>query len=299
MSTSSPDWNLLAAFLAVMRTGSLSAAARDLQLAQPTVRRKIESLEAALGAPLFTRAQNWLTPNEAAKQLMPQAIAVETAFHVFQRSAISRVSANEGVVRLTASLVFSTEILPPLLAELHQREPGITIELHATDDVEDVLRREADIAIRLTEPKQDALLMRKVRNIEIGLFANASCFGAGQPLPLNPHDIVDYPFVWSDKSRDIDQAFALAGLPQPKVFSIRTDNTNVQLAAIKAGLGIGVCQTLLGEAAGLLRVLPDVSAFLPCYIVMHEDLRHFPPAQTVFGFLVDALKNRKAAVQHR
>jgi DNA-binding transcriptional LysR family regulator len=290
MSTSDLDWNLLAAFLAVMRGASLSAAARDLGLAQPTVRRKIETLEASTGVSLFTRAQNGLTPTEAAFQLLPHAQSVEAAYQFFHRMAAGNPNEPQGIVRLSASLIFATEILPNMLAQFRKIEPKISVELNATDAVENVLRREADVAIRLVEPKQEAILMRKVASIEIGLFASAD-YLQDRPEFTSLDALMDqHDFIWDDQSRALDSAFRAAGLRLPQNFSLRSDNGSVQFAALKAGLGVGVAQLRLGNQAGLIQLLPGVSAHLPCYVIMHEDLRQFAPAQRLFAFLGNALR---------
>src|SRR4051812_26890765 len=165
-------WDLLGAFLAVMRTGSLSGAARALGVAQPTVRRQIGALEEALGAALFTRSQAGLRATEAARATMPYAESMAGVAAALVRSVSASASAAEGTVRVTCSEILATEVLPPMLAALRRAHPRLQIELSAPNQTEDLLRRDADVAVRMAPPTQGALVAKRVGGIEVGLFAN-------------------------------------------------------------------------------------------------------------------------------
>ncbi len=161
MVTSNPDWSLYRSFLSVLRTGSLSAAARDEGLTQPTVGRHVDSLEQALGVALFTRSQQGLAPTEAALELQPYAESLEATAAALVRAAVGR-SGTQGTVRITASEVIGAEVLPPMLTQLHAAHPEIELELMLSNRTEDLLQREADIAVRMVAPTQQALLARRV-----------------------------------------------------------------------------------------------------------------------------------------
>src|SRR6202023_4089615 len=128
MATSAPEWNLYRSFLSVLRMGSLSAAAREEGLTQPTVGRHVDSLEKALGVSLFTRSQHGLSPTEAALELRPYAESLEATAAALVRAAVGRAG-TRGTVRVTASEVIGAEVLPPILTRLHAAHPGITLEL--------------------------------------------------------------------------------------------------------------------------------------------------------------------------
>src|SRR5207249_934650 len=156
-----PDWDLYQSFLAVMTTGSLSGAARQLVIAQPTVGRHIEALEQALGGiALFTRSPGGLRPTETALALEPHARAMAVAAEALVRTASGEAEAIRGAVRVTASEVMGAEVLPPILTSFHEANPDVQIELVLSNRAEDLLRRESDIAVRMVRPTQEALLAR-------------------------------------------------------------------------------------------------------------------------------------------
>ena len=158
-----PDWNLYRSLLAVIDAGSLSAAARDLGLAQPTVARHIEALEAALGGgPLFTRSGAGLRPTRAAHTIAPIARAMASSAEALVRTAAGDAEQERGVVRITASQIVGVEVLPRILRDFHEDHPGIAIELALNNELEDLLHRDADIAVRMARPTQASLLARKV-----------------------------------------------------------------------------------------------------------------------------------------
>jgi DNA-binding transcriptional LysR family regulator len=158
-------------FLAVMQGGSLSAAARASNVAQPTVRRQIEELELALGTPLFTRSHSGLKPTIAAFDLLPYAETMAASAAAGLRSAASVGQQDSGTVRITSSEVVGSEVLPDIFRALQKKHPAICVELVATNNTEDLVRRDADIAIRMTRPKQSALIAKRVAIIEVGFFA--------------------------------------------------------------------------------------------------------------------------------
>src|SRR5215475_13971408 len=171
MDTRTPDWNLYRSLLAVLRTGSLSAAARAIGMTQPTIGRHIDALEQALDVPLFTRSQHGLTATEAALELRPYAESLEATTAALLRTA-SRRGGSGGTVRITASEVIGAEVLPPILAELRDAHADLVIELVLSNQTQDLLHREADIAVRMVRPSQQALLVRRVGEMPLGLYAH-------------------------------------------------------------------------------------------------------------------------------
>ena len=169
----------------VQRQGSLSGAARALGVTQPTVGRHIAALEQALGLVLFTRSQQGLLPTEAALALRSYAEAMGHSAAALVRAADSQGDGVRGTVRVSASEVMGVEVLPPLLAQLQAEHPALTVELVLSNRVHDLLQREADIAIRMTEPRQDALIARRLGAIPLGLYAHPSYIAAhGTPATL-------------------------------------------------------------------------------------------------------------------
>jgi DNA-binding transcriptional LysR family regulator len=279
----------ITAFLAVLRSGSLSGAARELGRSQPTVRGQIADLERRLATPLFTRSRTGLTPTARALDLRGRAEAVEAAAEAFARSASGPEGQIVGHVRLTASRVMATHVVPRVMSPMTARYPQLTIELAATDRVEDLTRQDADIALRLTEPRQSALIIRKLRPVRLGFFA-APCLVARYGQPAVPADLMAcMPFVFEDRGRRITEGLAASGLPFPVHVALATDDDLAQIAAVEAGIGSGIVQIGVAESMGLARLLPDLSFDLPLWAAMHEDQRPSARVRAVFDHLVGAL----------
>lgn len=289
MSSSEPSWELYGAFLAVMHTGSLSGAARALGVAQPTMRRQIESLEQQLGVALFTRTPNGLMPTDLAHATLPYAESLAASAKALVRAVSGDRNADAGTVRITASEVVGVEVLPPILMELRRQRPRLQLELAVTNRTEDLLRRDADVALRMTEPTQAGLVRKRAARIELGLYASAS-YLARHPVPRSTRDLTDgRALVGPDRARAQLEALAAAGLPtDSRAFALRTDSDLAQLAAVRAGVGIGVCQVPLHGS--LVRVLPQLAFHLEAWVVMHEDLRRVRRVRTVFDHLVVELR---------
>lgn len=285
------DWERQRAFLAVIDTGSLSAAARQLCAAQPTVRRRVEDLEAQLGVALFTRSPSGLTPTPLARELAQHARAMAIAAASLARAASAEADAASGAVRITASEVVGMEVLPPILADLREAHPGLVFELALTNRSEDLLRREADIAVRMVRPTQEALLAKRVGNITLGMHAHKRLLDAwGRPASLD--EARRLPLIGYETETIGVRAIKALGLDlRPDELTFRTDNDVAQLAAIRAGLGLGICQVGLAARDPMLeRVLPEVFSFdLETFVVTHEDLKDVRRVRLVFDALVTGL----------
>ncbi|MCX7559151.1 LysR family transcriptional regulator [Sulfitobacter sp. F26204] len=268
------------AFHAVMRHGSLSAAARALRLAQPTVRRHIEALESDIGAALFTRAANGLTPTELAQTLYPMAQAVLEQAAAMHRAATTTADTLGGVVRITTSRIVATHVLPPVLATLRTRTPGLRFEIAATDQAENLAQRAADIAIRFTPPRQQMMVAQSLSPVDIGLFA-----APGFPAPQTVEEITTIPFIADDREDLILPGLIAAGVAPPGCLVVRCDDPLAQIAHIVEGLGVGVCQAKLAARLGLVRVLPEISYKMPIWLVVHEDQAHVARIRRVFDHL--------------
>lgn len=286
-----PPWEWYRSFLQVLESGSLSAAARALGLTQPTVGRHIGGLEAALGLGLFTRSPEGLAPTDAALALQPYARDIAATAAALRRAASGHGDGVQGTVRITASEVVGVEVLPPILARLRAQHPRLAIELALSNQPEDLLRREADIAVRMFTPTQGALIARRVGSIELGLHAHTDYLARhGTPTSvkaLAQHSLIGY---------DQESAFILRmgeklqGLGRGH-FSLRANSDLAQLAAIRAGYGLGICQVpIAARDDRLVRVLKrQVSLALDTWVVMHENLRSSPRCAAVFDALAAGL----------
>jgi DNA-binding transcriptional LysR family regulator len=288
-----PDWHLWRSFLAVMDAGSLSGAARDLGVAQPTVGRQIETLEAALeGGSLFTRSPGGLRPTRAAQALEPHARAMATAADTLVRTASGDADDVRGVVRLTASEIAALEILPAILTEFREAWPKIDIELAVSNRLEDLLHRDADIAVRMARPTQDALFARKVGEIHLAFHAHRAYLqkhGAPRTMDeLRSHAVVGY-----DRVRPLAAALDKIDFEVSNdMFALRTDSDTAQLAMMRAGYGICACQRqIAARDPNLVPLLEDQFSFgLEVWVVMHEDLKTDRRMRLLFDHLVAGLK---------
>lgn len=285
------SWDHCRVFLAVIREGSLSAAARHLDLTQTTLGRQLDAMEEALGGVrLFTRSHRGLLPTDVALALVAHAETMANAALAMTRAASSPAAAASGVVRITASEIVGAELLPSVLADLSDAHTGLKFELMLSNDVDDLLRREADIALRMTEPTQHALVRRKVGSVSIGFFAHPR-YIAKHGAPRDMKGLAKHRIIGFD--RDIGQLKFIGSFDlgfEPQEFALRVDNNVAQFTATRAGFGIGVCQVGLSTRAGLVRVLPKVTvATLPLWVVMHEDQRKIARVRTVYEGLAAGL----------
>ncbi|KQW28944.1 LysR family transcriptional regulator [Rhizobium sp. Root274] len=285
------SWDHYRTLLAVLDTGSLSAAARSLGLTQPTAGRHIEALEQAFGAALFLRGPQGLLPTEKARAMHGHARSMAAMSASLARIASGDMDGVRGTVRVSASEVIAIEALPKILAELQDRHPGLEIELSASDTVEDLLNQEADIAVRMTTPRQNALLSRHIGRLPMGFFAHRRYLEKyGQPtdLPgLSNHRLIGFDRQLAYIREILKDNPVVADLR----FQFRADSNLAQLAAIRAGIGIGVCQVALGRTdPDLVEVLPGrIDLGLETYVVMHESLKTTPRYRTTFDALVAGL----------
>jgi DNA-binding transcriptional LysR family regulator len=286
-----PGWELYRSFLEVLRDGSLSGAARRLAATQPTIGRHIATLEAALNLTLFTRSQRGLLPTQAALDIAPHAEAMAAAAAALTRTASGAGGAEQGTIRLTASEIIGCEVLPPILANFHRKHPGITLELALSNRNENLLRRDADIAVRMARPAQQALHAKFIGKVGIGLYAHET-YIAAFGMPASVAALADHCVIGFDQdSHSFRAVGAAAARLGREAFGFRCDSDQAQLAALRAGLGIGGCQTRIAmRDPALIGILPDTMAFeLEIWLAMHEDLKSTRRIRLLFDHLSSAL----------
>ncbi|QND47744.1 LysR family transcriptional regulator [Rhizobium lusitanum] len=292
MKTSEPSWDFYRTFLAVLQHGSLSAAARELGLTQPTIGRHIDALEEAVGAELFTRSQQGLLPTDAALTLKPYAETLASTAAALLRAASGSRNSVTGTVRISASEVIGVEVLPPILAELQTAYPDLTIELSASDTVEDLLQREADIAVRMVAPAQDALLARHVGSIPLGFFAHRNYLDRyGEPKSigeLHQHRLIGFDRQTAYIRAMMKRYPLLDGIS----FAFKSDHSIALHNALRAGIGISFYQVPLAKRDGeLVRLLPEIELPLDTWVAMHENLKTSPRCRVTFDALVAGLQD--------
>ncbi|WP_455270821.1 LysR family transcriptional regulator [Rhizobium herbae] len=291
MSDTEPSWDFYRTFLTVLQQGSLSAAARELGLTQPTIGRHIDALENIIGFQLFIRSPQGLIPTEAAIDLRPHAEQLASNAAALLRAATGQGGGVRGTVRISASEVIGVEVLPSILTTLNDRHPELVIELSLSDAVENLLLQEADIAVRMVAPEQDALITRRIGGIPLGLHAHRRYLDK-HGFPENLQDLLHHRTIGFDREsafvRAIRKRVPLMDLMRP---SFRADSNLAQLAAIRAGFGIGVCQVALAKRDPDIVRLFDKEFELPLetFVVMHENLKTTPRCRATFDALVEGL----------
>jgi DNA-binding transcriptional LysR family regulator len=287
MATVVSDWHLFRAFLAVVRAGSLSSAARALGTTQPTMGRQVAALEALLGVKLFTRSLDGLSPTEAGLRLIPSVEAMAAAAEAAQRSASGEVDEERGTVRVTASDVIGGEVLPSILARFHALHPRISVELALSNRNEDLLRGDADIAVRMVRPTQSALVAKRIGRIDVGLYAQRRYLKAHK-MPGGLQDLRQHSLIGYDRDPASARMIEMMGAPITRdMFAFRSDSEFAQLAALRAGSGIGVSQ--LGIARMDKNLVPVLHAefifSMDIWLAMHRDLRSSRRIRLAFDHL--------------
>jgi DNA-binding transcriptional LysR family regulator len=292
------DWGLIRSFLAALDQGSLLAAARLLKTSQPTIGRHIAELENQLGVVLFERTGRGLVPTNTALQLAESARDMETSALQLARALTGAQSQTIGTVRITSSVPVAVQLMPPVLARMRQTLPDIQVELVSSNQVSNLLRREADIAVRMVRPEQGTLVAKKIGNVRVGAYAHQSYLARRSPL-RELTDLLQHDLIGNDADTSILRGFQAMGYGVgPEVFALRTDDFIVQWQSVRAGLGIGFIADYMARTdPNVVRVLPGVLKIpdLPMWLAVHREIRTNRRIRAVYDFLAEALPQCIAA----
>lgn len=285
------DWHLIRSFLAALDAGSLLGAAKVLKTSQPTVGRHVAELESQLGVVLFERTGRGLQPTAVALGLADSARAMESGALQLGRRLASSQSQIQGTVRITASQPVACYLLPPILTSMRLALPDIQVELVSSNTVSNLLRRDADIAVRMVPPDQSTLVAKKIGAVGVGVYAHkkyVARFGA----PEQPEDLIKHTIIGYDTEDVMIRGFAQSGQVVTKeLFAFRSDDLIVQWQAVLAGLGIGfVAEYSARGNADLVKLLPMLRIpSLPMWLAVHREIRTSKPIRAVFDFLAAEL----------
>ena len=286
------DWSLIRSFLAALDQGSLSGASRVVKTSQPTLGRHIAELESQLGAVLFERTGRGLVPTAIALQLADAARTMEAGALQLTRTLSGSQTQTTGTVRITASVPVAVQLMPPLLARMRSALPDIQVELVSSNALSNLLRREADIAVRMVRPEQSSLIAKKIGDVGLGAYAHKTYLARRSPL-RKPQDLLQHELIGSDEDTSILQGFQAMGFPAGReLFALRSDDFIVQWQAVRAGLGVGfVADYMARTEPDVVRVLPGQLKVphLPMWLAVHREIRTNPRIRAVFDFLADAL----------
>ncbi len=290
------DWHLVRSFLAVLDAGSLMGAARRLRAQQPTLSRHVAELETQLGTPLFERTGRGVVPTVAALAIADAARQMQTGAQQLSQELVRRRDVTTGTVRITTSEVAACYLLPPVLVALREQEPGIQIELVATNEIKNLLRREADIAVRMMRPVQGSLVAKKIADIRLCACAHTSYLQRAG-TPRRPADLLTHQLIGMDRDDTLLRGFAAMGMPITREhFALRTDHHLTYGYLVAAGAGIGFVTTYnLRYWPGVQAILPMLKIPpLPCWLAVHREIRSNRLVRRVYDFLAQALPQELA-----
>jgi len=288
------DWNRARAFLVTAEEGTLSAAARALGMAQPTLGRQVDALERELGTLLFERVGKRLVLTESGVHLLDHVRAMGEAASRVSLVASGQSQSLVGSVCITAGEMFAGHLLPPILAKLRTAEPGIDVEIVATNAPRDLRRREADIAIRNFRPTEPDLVAKKICDMQGYLYAASRYLDAlGRPITRKALHRAD--FIGFDRSDALIAILRTLGLSlSQENFPFVSENQFVQWELVKQGMGIGVMAAVIGDAEpGVERAAPALEPVVfPVWVVSHREIYTSRRVRMVFDLLAEELAKR-------
>jgi len=285
-----PDWNQLRALLATVETGSLSAAAKKLGLTQPTLGRQVAALEESLGVAIFERVGRRLVLTEAGQQLLGHLRDMGEAAARVAMTATGQSQTIEGVVRITTADIYAGYVLPPVLERIRREAPGIRVEVLATGSISDLLRREADIAIRHVRPEQDGLIARRCKDTAAFIYATPELL-ARMGNPQKAEDLARGDFVGAMENNHHFVASARAhGVPLgPNNFHVFTQSGMTGWEWVRKGLFLGGMVEAVGRLTPeVVIAVPEVAPIpVPVWLVTHRELHTSRRIRLVFDILVE------------
>ncbi|WP_417812386.1 LysR family transcriptional regulator [Thalassospira alkalitolerans] len=286
------DWNKARAFLVTAEEGSLSAAARALGMAQPTLGRQVDGLEQELGIVLFERVGRGLTLTPSGLELLEHVRDMGEAAGRVSLTALGQSQALEGTICISASETYAAVLLPPIIAKLRVLEPGIQVEIVVANHASDLRRREADIAIRNFRPTEPDLIARKIGDADAVLYATPD-YIEKIGNPTKPYDLRHADFVNMDHSGMMLKGLNTLGLGLTEAnFPLLTENYLVMWELVRQGAAIGILDAFIGDADPLVRrVLPDLEPLVfPIWLVSHRELTTSRRIRRVYDFLAEELR---------
>lgn len=286
------DWNRARAFLVTAEEGSLSAAARALGLAQPTLSRQVEALQRDLGVILFERFGRGLELTPAGVQLLEHVRIMGQGAMALSIAAQGQSDDVTGPVTITASDADAGLWLPPILQKLRALEPGLTIRVRADNTASDLMRREADIAIRNFRPKEPDLIARQITDTRAAFYASEAYLAKSGQITTQ-EDWESANLILPGNTSDFLKAFQAIGLPvTPNSVAYESSSYLAMWEMVRQGLGVGILDARLADKErGIARATHDaVGIPFPIWLVAHRDILTNARLRFVFDFLVQELK---------
>ena len=288
------SWDWIKSFVAVAEQGSVLAAAQHLQTNPATVSRQIAALERSLGLELFVRSRQGMQTTLPAMQFLEPARAMHSAMHRLSLGAAAKDVRIQGVVRISVSVSLAHFVLPELLDVFRSQHEGIHFEITATDSVSNLYKREADIAIRLMQPKQQDLIAKRVGYLSTGLYASQRYISRHGIPKMEPGSLMQHDFIYVAPQNPLRECFSKAGFPQlaERIVCTTTDHANAW-HMLRAGMGIGSAMSIIAERdSQIVPVLPEAPLpKFPVWLVAHRELKTQARLRLVADYLTQALKS--------
>jgi len=270
------DWNWIRVFLAVCERGSLSAAARELGMSQPTLSRHIQQMEHKTGLNLFKRTTQGLTPTIAAQNLLAPCQQMQQLAHGLEREISGQNQTLQGNIRISANELVGMYLLPAAITQFQNMHPQVSLELLIDNEVSNLNKREADLALRMFRPTQADLVVKRLPNLPLAMFGEENYLNK-YGTPESVQDLLDHKLIGFDEvSSYVDLAQARDWPLKRDSFVVRTDNLLTQIALLKSGAGLVVTHKALGDALPNIRqVLPKIDIpELEFWLVCHSDVHY-------------------------
>jgi DNA-binding transcriptional LysR family regulator len=284
------DWADIRLFLAILDQGSLIGAAEYLGLTQPTVGRRLAAMETRFGTPMFVRAGRRMQLTDAGKAILDSARRMEIEMLAIERNLEAQSTALCGEVTISATEGTGTEWLTPVLRDFHREYPEIMLNVQIESRAVDLIHREADIALRLSQPVQPELIARRLVTVGFGLYASRAYLDSAPPVRAL-EDLSAHQRVGLRTPGNREQLFeSLPSIPPLLgTYSYVSNSPTAQIVAVQAGFGIGILSHRWAAMAGkLIRVLPDYNAAaIDLWLVTHEELRHSARIRTTYDYIAE------------
>ena len=284
------DWALVPPFLAALEQGSLLGASRVLKTSQPTIGRQVAQLESQLGVVLFERTGRGLLPTDMALRLAEAAHSMQTGADLLARSVSGAQMSVAGTVRITASQPVAHCLLLPLLAQMRLELPDVQVEV-ASNEVTNLLRRKADIALRMVQPDQTSLVAKRVGKVTISACAHRE-YLRRRGTPRQVPDLLAHELIGNDQDDVIIRGSAALGFALVREnFAFRTDDLGAYWQAVRAGLGVGfVANYVQRTDKDVLSLLPMMKIPpIPMWLAVHREIRTSKRIRAVYDFLAQSL----------
>ncbi|NVJ98317.1 MAG: LysR family transcriptional regulator [Alphaproteobacteria bacterium] len=291
------QWDDLKYFLAMAEQGSLSAAARKLNVSQPTLSRRLTALEESVGAELFSRTRTGLEMTALGEQMRDHARHMQDDVHAIERLVTGHDSSLQGSVIISCTEAIGSMWLVGELMGFRKKYPGITVDVKVDNAVSDLLRREADIALRMFRPVQNDLICKRTVTMSYGYYAHKD-YLAKHGTPKTISEIKNFDFILPhDEILSYTSSEHRKSIAFPKGAAFRSNSLTALATAVTAGYGIGAYSCLLGDSdPNLVRLFDDYVVFSSdLWLVSHQELRRSARIRAMYDYLGDLLQSQAAA----